>query len=319
MDTKRILRLMASTALFLPLLFTSCKEEDETNKDTQVSKVELNLHEKEALAGDVFSLKAMISPLNATNQEVIWYSDDELVAEVTNGKVKIISRGSAFIYVKTLDGGFSDSCHVIPGLIKVDKVDLNIHEKQLFVNESFTLTAATTPDDADDKTILWSSADESIAKVTDGKVEILSKGTTYIYAKSADGNAKDSCKMTAVVDEKKVMLDLVNELRNNLGVGPITLDSALCEAAEVRLKELPELFSHTRPDGSSCFTVLDDLGIRCTSCAENIAQGQNNTTRAFTSWKNSEGHYKNMTNEKYTKMGFAYDLTHKYWIQLFIK
>lgn len=54
---------------------------------------------------------------------------------------------------------------------------------------------------------------------------------------------------------------LVNQERAKVGKDPYKSNAKLNEAAVLRAKELVQLYSHTRPDGSSCFTVLDEYGI----------------------------------------------------------
>ena len=118
------------------------------------------------------------------------------------------------------------------------------------------------------------------------------------------------------------VLRLVNIERANAGVAPLTLDSRICEAAQIRANELPVLFDHTRPDQSRCFTVLDDLGISYWSCAENIAAGQRTPAAVVDSWMHSQGHRENILNPSYGKLGVGYlnydgDSYHHYWVQLF--
>lgn len=55
------------------------------------------------------------------------------------------------------------------------------------------------------------------------------------------------------------ILTLVNQLRAEAGVQPLTLDTTLCQAATMRAIEIDysDYFSHSRPDGTSCFTVFN--------------------------------------------------------------
>lgn len=115
---------------------------------------------------------------------------------------------------------------------------------------------------------------------------------------------------------------LLNDLRAEVGLSALAWDnnSNLQRAAEIRARELEKLFSHTRPDGSSCFTALDEFGVRYMTCAENIAYGTNlDAAGVINLWKNSPGHYKNMTNSALKKVGLASyragDMV--YWVQLF--
>lgn len=115
------------------------------------------------------------------------------------------------------------------------------------------------------------------------------------------------------------VLDLVNQERGNKGLSKLTKDSNLENAANKRATELVSTFSHTRPDGSSCFTVYEDFSISYGYKAENIAEGQRTPEEVVNAWINSEGHRKNILNENYSKLGVGvYEKDGIiYWTQLF--
>ncbi|MBQ8435510.1 MAG: CAP domain-containing protein, partial [Oscillospiraceae bacterium] len=122
--------------------------------------------------------------------------------------------------------------------------------------------------------------------------------------------------------EIEAVLDLVNEQREAVGAEPLALDESLTEAAMIRAEEIVESFSHTRPDGSSCFTVLDELGISCGYPGENIAAGYSDAADVMNGWVNSEGHYKNIVDKYYSEIGIGivYDSNSEYgyyWVQIF--
>ncbi len=64
-------------------------------------------------SGQNYYLTATVSPSNATNKALEWSSSNESVASVNyNGRVYAHSPGTAVITVKTVDGGYTDSCVV---------------------------------------------------------------------------------------------------------------------------------------------------------------------------------------------------------------
>ena len=85
---------------------------------------------------------------------------------------------------------------------------------------------------------------------------------------------------------------------------------------------LQVLFSslHTRPDGTSCFTVLDQNGINYFSAGENIAMGYPTSESVVNGWMNSSGHKANILNSSFTHIGVGcYEENgYYYWVQLFI-
>ena len=118
-------------------------------------------------------------------------------------------------------------------------------------------------------------------------------------------------------------VELLNQLRQSKGLQPLSWNpnSKLQAAAQLRAQEISEVFSHTRPDGSSCFTVLKQYGLNYGYCGENIAMGTNLSPEgAMDLWTNSSGHYKNMVNPNYREVGLACYVYGNdiYWVQLFM-
>lgn len=115
------------------------------------------------------------------------------------------------------------------------------------------------------------------------------------------------------------VFELVNKARSQNGLAALTLDKSLCAAAEIRAKEIVRSFSHTRPDGTSCFTVLKESGISYRAAGENIAYGQRSASAVMNAWMNSSGHRANILSKNFGKVGvacFIYGGT-RYWVQLF--
>ena len=78
-----------------------------------VTGVKLNKATLSLEKGKSETLKATISPSNASNKGVTWTSSNSKVATVDkNGKVKAISKGTATIIVKTKDKGKTAKCTV---------------------------------------------------------------------------------------------------------------------------------------------------------------------------------------------------------------
>lgn len=112
------------------------------------------------------------------------------------------------------------------------------------------------------------------------------------------------------------MLALVNQARAEAGVAPLTLDSKLCDAADKRAVEITSYFSHTRPNGSDCFTIFDEFGISCWGGGENIAMGSSDAQTIFNMWMNSPGHRANILKSSFTTIGIG--KSGVYWVQLFL-
>jgi uncharacterized protein YkwD len=119
------------------------------------------------------------------------------------------------------------------------------------------------------------------------------------------------------------VLRLVNVERAAVGLSPLEADLTLMQAAQIRADETVQLFSHTRPNGESCFTVLSELGISYRSCGENIAAGFSTPEQTVNQWMNSEGHRANILNPSFTHLGVGYvnrsgTQYRNYWTQMFV-
>lgn len=116
------------------------------------------------------------------------------------------------------------------------------------------------------------------------------------------------------------ILELVNNIRAEAGVSPLTLDTTLCQAATVRAIEMDNtgVFSHTRTDGTDCWSVFKLYGITYRTCGENIAMGQRTPAQVVESWRNSPGHYANMVKAGFGKLGVGMSNSNRiYWVQMF--
>lgn len=147
-------------------------------------------------------------------------------------------------------------------------------------------------------------------RITTGKFSSVMKIEKYSSESKASKYARE-------------VLELVNKERVKEGLAELKLSSALNTAANTRAKELSTEFSHIRPDGRDCFTVLTDADIMYSSVGENIASGQTTPKEVVTSWLNSDGHRANIMSQDYTQMGVGFYQNSKnnqyYWVQIFIK
>lgn len=93
--------------------------------------------------------------------------------------------------------------------VPITSIILNKDKLTLIENESEVLTTTISPDIATDKTIVWKSADETIASVDEnGKVTALKVGETTVMATSSDGKVSASCMVTVkAIEVSKITLD----------------------------------------------------------------------------------------------------------------
>lgn len=86
------------------------------------------------------------------------------------------------------------------GNVLIAGISLNSTSKQIYVNQTFKLTATITPSEATNKTVNWTSSNPSVAIVdNDGLVTALSDGTAVITATTTDGtDLSASCYVTVM-------------------------------------------------------------------------------------------------------------------------
>ena len=110
-------------------------------------------------------------------------------------------------------------------------------------------------------------------------------------------------------------LDLVNQERAKKNRNPVTMDKNLLECAMTRAEELTVYASHTRPNGSICFSAFPYFE----DPSENLAINQGTPEEVMESWIESSGHYTNIMNSKNVSAGIGcYSQNgHLYWIQCF--
>ncbi len=172
------------------------------------------------------------------------------------------------------------------------------------------------------KKVYWSSSKKSVAAVSSqGVVTAKKAGNARITAKA--GGKKYVCRVTVRAQSSfaRRVLNLVNKERAKEGLSGLKLDTSLCRVAKLRAEEITENFDHTRPDGSSCFTILKENNISYHAAGENIAAGQRTPEQVVKSWMDSPGHRENIMSKDFHKLGVGYmkadDEYGYYWVQLF--
>ncbi len=113
---------------------------------------------------------------------------------------------------------------------------------------------------------------------------------------------------------------LVNEIRAENGLKPLTQDWQLSRVARYKSQDMKELryFSHTSPTYGSPFDMMKSFGISYRTAGENIAKGYQTPKAVVNAWMNSPGHRANILNSTYTHIGVGYVAEGNYWTQMFI-
>lgn len=195
------------------------------SKYIKVKDVDLNVSSKKLNVGEKYTLKATVSPSNASVKSVTWKSSDTSVAKVSSsGKITAVGKGTATITCTTKDGKVKDKCKVTVKTVKVKSLKLSESTLRLMVGDSDRLTATIKPTNATNKNVTWKSSNTAVAKVSSkGKVTGMGRGTATITCTTKDGKFKKTCKVTVygvpTDDDQKVMGVKLNKSALTLKAG----------------------------------------------------------------------------------------------------
>ncbi len=251
--------------------------------------------------------------ITSSNHSLAYKVGDSSIASATPGKwsgntikftIKGKKAGTTYLTV------YRKNDKSIAANIKITVGEQNTAQTSTVSKPSTQQSSQDVPVNGNEMTVFWDPTTNTMYIVTGG---------TYGDETGTDGNSGNNNTAkpeTSTGNYAEQMLALVNQSRSEHGASSLTLDSKLCDAANKRAQEIATKFSHTRPDGRDCFTVLDEFGISCYGCGENIAAGSSDANSIFNMWMNSSGHRANILNSSYRYIGIG--KYGNYWVQLFI-
>lgn len=151
--------------------------------------------------GQETTITTTVQPDNATDKTLVWSSSDAEVATVADGTVKAAKAGKAVITIKSNDGKAVTEVEVTveePVAEETEEVDTTVYvsavkpEQESYsvqVGKEETIAVTVEPEDAADKTLVWSSSDETVLTVADGTVKGVKAGKAVVTIASNDGKA----------------------------------------------------------------------------------------------------------------------------------
>lgn len=141
---------------------------------------------------------------------------------------------------------------------------------------------------------------------------------------------KEINEKTATIDYQlleNTIFNLLNQVRRENNLPELTSNTQLKNAARKRAKETEESFSHTRPDGSETFTILEEpdyqyvyqLAGENLGMATNYLDEKGMAELLSNGWVESPGHYENMIRKEFKEVGIgvSFDGENIYAVQLF--
>ena len=167
--------------------------------------------------GNELSLTGYLNDDADTSQDlsVSWESSDSDVVSVRKiedrdgtsySSLTAVSPGKATITATTANG--ISATYTVTVISRVSGVQLDKTELKLNKGANEFLSASILPSDATDKTLIWSSSDESVATVDSyGFVTAVDSGAAWITVKTNDGEYVAECNVNVEIPAVSLGLD----------------------------------------------------------------------------------------------------------------
>ncbi len=154
----------------------------------EVESITLDQTSYEVVQGGSIQITATVAPADATDKTLTWTSSDEEIATIVNGVVTGKKEGTV-----TITASHKDITATATVTVKIVAVEsITFAEEAYTVGEARTITLTPTinPSNATDKALTWTSADETIATVSEaGVVRGIKAGETTITATAPNGKS----------------------------------------------------------------------------------------------------------------------------------
>ena len=195
----------------------TCKSTDGSDKtakckvtvteDKPVTSITIDPAEVTIKYGESKQLKATVYPTNATNKSVRWESGSSgVIVNPTSGIITGTTVCTETVTAKAQDGsGVKAICKVnVVVSVPVNSITLSRETKTLEKGDNFRLSATVCPENADIKSVRWSSSNTSVATVNNGIVTAHEKGMAVITCSANDGSGVQAVCTVTVTEDKLV-------------------------------------------------------------------------------------------------------------------
>lgn len=207
-----------------------------------VTRIEMTPSSATLEIGETIQLNATAYPTNATNRSLNWTTENYSVASVSNsGLVTARGAGRVWIWVRATDGsGARNYCVVdVKEPTKVSSIELSETEATMEVGEELTITASILPDDANNKSVNWTSDNTDVAIVVDGVITAVSPGECNITCASTDGSNVSAVCHIVVNEPEQHWLSVV------LPNGSFSINVTNLESIELKITPDPDYTVHS--------------------------------------------------------------------------
>ena len=165
-----------------------------------VESITLDVTSATLKVGEKMKINATVSPGDATNPSLIWESSDNNIVSVDNeGNIEAFIIGNANVTVSTEDKTIYAICEISVIPEAVTGVSLIEEEIKLMPGDTYQLVASVEPEIANDKNVIWSIADETVATIDEtGMVSAKELGVTTVTVTTNDGGYSANCTVNVV-------------------------------------------------------------------------------------------------------------------------
>lgn len=188
-------------------------------------------------AGETTKLEASVYPSNAEDKTISWESSDTSVLTVSStGSLTAVGVGTATITAKT-SRGTSKKFTITVNEVMAESISIANNNTEILIEDTQTLECEFSPEKTTDKTIVWTTSDESVISVSeDGEITANKLGTATITATHKE--LTDSIDIEVKpIDAESIEIILPDETEtNDNGIPKVNKGSEIQLKAEV----LPE-------------------------------------------------------------------------------
>lgn len=225
-------------------------------------------------------------------------------------KLKLAAVLSCIVLSAAFTGGFSASAADnalgdVNGDGMVDSSDATkilMEYSALSVKGGSTLSSAQKKAADADKNGRIDASDSSLVMQYYAYLSTGKSGSLEYFSMSSRSGVSESQYRAASIDE---MVRQFNKERSTFGAPPLKVLPYLCDIADIRAGELYKGFSHTRPNGTQVFDMIDERKAPFMYAAENIAMCDKNVDTAFKLWVDSPSHHNAMIRRESTHVGIG--------------
>lgn len=170
-----------------------------TNSGSLATGITISPSTLEMSSGTTAQLMATLSPEGSFGS-MTWTSSNESVATVDgNGVVTAVAGGTCTI-TATAGGSLKKATCSVTVKQMVTSIVLSQTTAMLELDGYVRLTATVLPENAANKNVVWSSSNEDVAPVRNGRVDAYGYGTAIITCEAAGGSGVKATCVVSIVD-----------------------------------------------------------------------------------------------------------------------